>query len=314
VTGILIAAAAIAIPCAVFVLWPLLRRRGAPVLLPLPPDPREPLLERKQTALRALRELDFEHESGHVSDDDYADLRARYEAETAAVLAELDRLGSELAPPPPPPRAAVAARATSAWRQPVALGAGAVALVVFGVALGVGIMRYTEPDRSADAPMPGSRPLASLDAPGAPASPAAPGGAPAAGGNGPLSPEVLRGMLQAARQSLEAERFSEAISAYQAVLRRDPSNVDAMTHLGLIVAMGGHADSALDTFSKALSIDPNYAPALLYRGQVLYEAKRDTAGAIAAWEKFLAVSPPGAERERVAKLIADAKAGGAPKR
>ena len=91
-TGILVAAAAIGLPLAFFVAWPLIRHRGAPVLLPLPPDPREPLLERKAAALRALRELDFEHGAGHVSDDDYAELRARYEAEAAAVLSELDHL------------------------------------------------------------------------------------------------------------------------------------------------------------------------------------------------------------------------------
>ena len=295
-TGILLAVAVIGIPLAVFVLWPLVSRRGAPVLLPLPPDPREPLVERKLAALRALRELDFEHESGHVSDDDYLELRARYEAETAAVLSELDRLGGE-PEPAPPRRAPKTAATTSAWRHPLVLG--------------VGIMRYTEPDRSAGTPMPGSRPLASLDSPGAPPAPGGAGAAPAS--RGPLPPEMLRGMLQAARQSLEAERFGEAIAAYQAVLKRDPSNVDAMTHLGLIVAMGGHADSALETFNKALSIDPNYAPAYLYRGQVLLESKKDTAGAIAAWEKFVAVSPPGEQRERVAKMVADVKAGRTPK-
>ena len=44
-------------------------------------------------------------------------------------------------------------------------------------------------------------------------------------------------MLQAARQSLFEGRYSEAIAAYQAVLKRDERNVDAMTHLGLIVAV-----------------------------------------------------------------------------
>src|SRR4029450_12863456 len=33
--------------------------------------------------------------------------------------------------------------------------------------------------------------------------------------------------------------YGEAIAAYQAVLKRDPKNVDAMTHLALIVAIGG---------------------------------------------------------------------------
>jgi cytochrome c-type biogenesis protein CcmH/NrfG len=130
------------------------------------------------------------------------------------------------------------------------------------------------------------------------------GGAPR-----PVSPEVMRGMLQAARGSLSEGRYSEAIAAYQAVLKRDPKNVDAMTHLGLIVAIGGHADSALETFDKALAIDPDYAPALLYRGQVLYEMKKDVTGAVSAWERFIKVAPSAEDRERVKKLIAEAKAG-----
>ena len=55
----------------------------------------------------------------------------------------------------------------------------------------------------------------------------------------------------------------------------------------------GHADAALETFERALAIDPNYPPALLYRGQVLLEAKQDAEGAIRSWEKFVAVVPAG---------------------
>ena len=138
---------------------------------------------------------------------------------------------------------------------------------------------------------------------------AMPGAQTSGGAPRPVSPEVMRGMLQAARGSLAEGRYSEAIAAYQAVLKRDPKNVDAMTHLGLIVAIGGHADSALETFDKALAIDPDYAPALLYRGQVLYEAKKDVAGAVSSWERFVKVAPSAEDRERVKKLIADAKAG-----
>ena len=80
-----------------------------------------------------------------------------------------------------------------------------------------------------------------------------------------------------------------------------------MTHLALIVAMGGHGDAALETFDKALKINPDYAPALLYRGQVLYELKQDYAGAIKAWQRFIALAPPGEERDRVTALIQDAQ-------
>jgi tetratricopeptide (TPR) repeat protein len=293
----------IGLPALAFALWPLWSRRGTAILR-LPPDPRAELLEQKRQAVRSLRELAFEHEAGHISDDDYADLRARYEGETAAVLTELDRLGPA---PAEPPRAA--ARRGRGWRHPLAIGAAAAALLVFGIGIGAGIVRYTAPEPPSAGPMPGSRPLAQLEV-----GPPSMGGAPPSAGGAPraITPEMLQGMLQAARSSLFEGRYGEAIAAYQAILKRDPKNVDAMTHLALIVAIGGHADAALETFDKALSLDPSYAPALLYRGQVLYESKQDTAGAIKAWEKFLALTPPGEDRDRVTKMIADAKAAPAP--
>lgn len=305
----LIAVLLIGLPALAFALWPLFgRRAGARGLLPLPPDRRQQLEEEKRAALAALRELAFEHEAGHISDDDYAGLRARYEAEAAQVLTELDRLGPAPAAHDEPvqkaAREAAAPAHRSAWRHPVALGATAVLLVAFGIVLGAGVARHSQPERPAAA-MPGAGPMAAVP-------PSQEGGAvvgPPMGGAGrEITPEILQGMLNAARQSLFAGRYGEAIQAYQAILKRDPKNVDAMTHLGLIVAIGGHADSALETFDKALKLDPNYPPALLYRGQVLYEAKQDAAGAIKSWEKFLAVAPPGEDRDRVTKLIQEARA------
>src|SRR5256885_9421705 len=144
--------------------------------------------------------------------------------------------------------------------------------------------------------MPGSLPLAP------------PPGARAGGGGTPGAPRVappavLQGMLRPARASLSDGRYGEAIAAYQAVLKRDPKNVDALTHLGLIVALGGHADTALETFERALAIDPKYPPALLYRGQVLYESKKDTAGALPSSAKIVAVVPPGVDHTPPGKTI-----------
>jgi tetratricopeptide (TPR) repeat protein len=107
-----------------------------------------------------------------------------------------------------------------------------------------------------------------------------------------IPPEMLARMLAAARQSLFEGRYQEAIAAYQAVLKRDPKNVDAMTHLGLIVAMGGHADAALETFNKALILDPKYGPALLYKGQSL----RGEAGLSRSRHGLGALSRPGSRR------------------
>ena len=293
----------IGVPALVLVLWPLVRggdpraaaeRAGEP-------DRRLELMEEKATVYRSLKELAFDHEAGHLSDDDYQELRDRYEARAALLISQLDALG----PAAPTARAEPApTMATSPWtRRPAALVAGSLAVLALGIGLGVGISRYVTPDETM-VPRGSRIPVPSLPDPG-PLLPGAPG--TGAASMKQIPPEMLARMLAAARQSLFEGRYQEAIAAYQAVLKRDPKNVDAMTHLGLIVAMGGHADAALETFDKALALDPKYGPALLYKGQVLYEVKQDVPGALKAWEGYLALNPTGDDRRRVVALIEEAK-------
>ena len=127
--GALVVSIVIGVPALVFALWPLARgsaRRRT--FRPLPADRRRELAEDKRRALVALRELEFEHGAGHVSDTDFADLRARYEGEAAAILIEIDQLGP---PAPAPPREAAREPGRSPWRHPLALGTVAVLLVAF---------------------------------------------------------------------------------------------------------------------------------------------------------------------------------------
>jgi len=291
-----VAIAAIGVPALALVLWPLLRARsGQAPAVASGPDRRLELAEEKAAAYHALKELQFDHESGSLSDDDFEALRDRYESRAGQVLAELDALGGAA-----PTRAAQPAAPRPWTRSPAAMVAGGLSLLALGIGLGVGVGRYAQPDDTMIPP--GSRlPV-----------PASPDPGPLLQGQGgepmkPVPPEILAGMLRAARQSLMEGRYPEAIAAYQAVLKRDQKNVDAMTHLALIVAIGGHADAALETFDKALTIDPRYAPAFLYRGQVLYEVKQDYAGAIKAWERFLTLTPSGEDRDRVTALIKEAR-------
>ena len=297
--------AAIVVPALAIVLWPLLggRPAGAASAPARASDDRRLELEEEKSALyRALRELEFDHDAGHLSHPDFQSLRERYESRAGVLITELDALGPEpprRAPAEPAPARTETPRAS--WtRHPATFAAAAVVLVIFGVIIGVNAGRFTERDETFRPP--GAR----IPVPGPPPSPVGPPTVRLEPGK-PIPPEMLAGMLQAARQSLFEGRYSEAIAAYQAVLKRDERNVDAMTHLGLIVAVGGHADSALETFDKALKIDPKYAPAYLYRGQVLYEQKQDYAGAVAAWERFMALVPKGEDRDRVAELVARAR-------
>ena len=296
----------LAAPALAFAVWPLLRSRAG--LAPaLDDDERAGIENEKYTALRALRELELDRLAGHVDAEDYRDLYARYEAHAVLVLRRLDALG----PVTPPPRTApvpAAAQPTPWTRQPVVLGAGGAGLLVFGVVLGLLVSRHSTP-----AP---PEPASVTAQPGMPS--AVPPGAPGGGAPRPLSKEMLEGMLQAAHASLDAGRYQEAIAAYTAILKRDQRNVDAITHLGVILAIAGHHAEALEAFDRALAIDPNYGHALWDKAGV-QEARQDHAGTVATLERFVRVSPPGPDRDRAEQRLREARtrlaaapSGGAP--
>jgi len=294
---------ALAVPALAFAAWPFLVRRGGQAgLIPAPADDERAGLENEKViALRALRELELDRVAGHVDDEDYRDLHSRYEGDAVAVLRRLDALGPVARPsrgvPSPTP-----AVATPWTRQPAVLGAMGVALLVFGVVLGLLVSRYSTP-APPELDMTTARPMApSAMAPGFSGGGGGGGGAPR-----PLPKEMLEGMLQAAHASLDAGRYQEAIAAYTAVLRREPRNVDAITHLGVILALAGHHADALEAFDRALAIDPNYSHALWDKAGV-QEARQDHAGAVATLERFVRVAPAGPDRERAQERLRDAKA------
>lgn len=301
--------AAFVLPALTIVLWPLFRGRGddPAAAADRPRDDRRLELEEEKTALyRALRELEFDHDAGHLSDTDYEGLRERYETRAAALLTELDALGPAPAPREPATPAPTPAPAPVPWtRQPAVVGAGALLLLLFGVMIGINASRLSEREETTTPP--GARLL--VPGPGASTMGPPPMGPPNVRlePGKPIPPEMLAGMLQAARQSLFDGNYSQAMAAYEAVLKRDAKNVDALTHMGLIVAIGGHADVALETIDKALAIDPTYPPAYLYRGEVLFGQKQDYAGAVKSWQQFLALVPTGEDHDRVAQLVESAK-------
>ena len=119
----LIAIAVVVVPALAVVLWPLVRERGGRGPAPGVPvsDRRLELLEQKGAAYRALKELTFDYEAGHLSEDDYRELSGRYESRAGEVLAALDALAPAAAETPPArdrarPEAAPASPAPSARR------------------------------------------------------------------------------------------------------------------------------------------------------------------------------------------------------
>jgi tetratricopeptide (TPR) repeat protein len=293
-------ALALALPALALTAWPLVARPREARAAPADAE-RAGLETEKFVALRALRELELDRQAGQIGEQDYAEARARYEAQAAEVLRRLDALGP---PPVSPARPRMPTRgATMPWtRQPAVLGATGAGLLAFGVALGLLVARYTAPAPSSMGP--GDAPLeAASPTPGPEAPPASTEGAPPR----PLPKEVLEGMLRAAHSSLDAGRYQEAIAAYKAVLRRDPRNVEAITHLGVILAIAGHQAEALDAFDRALAIDPDYAHALWDKAGVL-ESRGDYPGAVTALEHFVRLVPAGPDHDQAQARIRAARA------
>ncbi|MBI2871730.1 MAG: hypothetical protein HYY00_00890 [Chloroflexi bacterium] len=89
----MLVALVIVIATIVVVLWPLFRARPTvPTGQSWERDRLDALLSRRDSALDAIRDLDFEYRLGNLSDGDYLELRERYRERAAEVLRRLDRV------------------------------------------------------------------------------------------------------------------------------------------------------------------------------------------------------------------------------
>jgi hypothetical protein len=89
----LVLAALLAVAAVVFVARPFLRAGGREPAAAASEEELErlALLEERDRALAALKELEFDHRTGKVSDGDYAESVHRLRREAAEALAALDR-------------------------------------------------------------------------------------------------------------------------------------------------------------------------------------------------------------------------------
>lgn len=120
------------------------------------------------------------------------------------------------------------------------------------------------------------------------------------------SPPVDR-LLQQAHVLLDRGDHRAARSLYEDVLAREPSSVEALTHMGNIAYAQKAVERALDFYRRALSIDADDPHALYDQGVALRWGAKDLAGAVAAWRRFLEVMPEGADADRVRSWIEEAE-------
>jgi tetratricopeptide (TPR) repeat protein len=101
-------------------------------------------------------------------------------------------------------------------------------------------------------------------------------------------------------------RYGEALAGYEAVLEREPGNVEALSHAAILAAKAGQDGRALRLLDQVLAMDPRFPTTLLIRGELFYRAS-DMRAAIAALDRYLAVAPAGPDRDTAERLLASAR-------
>lgn len=259
------------------------------------------LRSEKDTLLRTLKELEFDLTSGKLSIDDYNTLRSRYEARAVVVLQEIDVLEStqdqESQPSSVSPQALAEPAKTAAvlWSRPVFVASvvGFLLLIIGGGGFLLGRVTQREPENVMDRN-------------------------PAQGGDEATiistlenrlnqNPKDLEALVGLGRIYLQSGQMPKAIDLYKRALEVDNNNVSALSGMAMILAQAGHSDQALGLFDRALAINPQMPMALLFKGRILYEDKKDFSGAIANWEQFLRVAPQGGPAEVVRGWIEEAR-------
>lgn len=249
------------------------------------------LLRERARLRNELTDLDFDFQSGKLSESDYAGLKQEIESKASAVIQRLDSLPPEPVSKPVPAGKSSARNAKSGASQSQfrrwQIIAGGTFLMLFGLALGVMLTKSVRQRGSEGDTITGDFLT----------------------GTNSSSADV-RAALNEGKQAFGNQEFPKAIEAFKKVLSADPNNPEAHSYMGFILVQAGHGDGALMAFDKALSQAPNFPMALWGKGMVLYQGKKDYAGAREILERLLNLVPPGEERNEIVKVLAEIPATG----
>jgi tetratricopeptide (TPR) repeat protein len=95
------------------------------------------------------------------------------------------------------------------------------------------------------------------------------------------------GLQQAcARALIAAGRDSDAYAQYQKMLVIFPRDSDALVNYGILAAKLGHPEEAIESWQKAVDMNPEEAHAQLYLASA-YEARGEVASAARHWNAFV---------------------------
>jgi len=106
-------------------------------------------------------------------------------------------------------------------------------------------------------------------------------------------------------------QYDKAADFYQQSLGIRPRDPNVETDLATCFYYLGQSDKALEILDKVLEYSPGFPMAMLNKGVVLVDGKRDIKGGIAVWENLLRSNPSFPQKaeleQRISQLKASAK-------
>jgi cytochrome c-type biogenesis protein CcmH len=251
---------------------------------------RAELLRERARLGAELRELEFDYESGKHSKHDFTALREDILLRATQAKEKLSVLPAPVVAQGPTkdnsvPQAAKQKQDGRTGFRRWQLAAGGCFLLLFGLVLGVLLTQSLRPRMSEQDTITGDF---------------------MTGTSNPASERLL----QEGKQAFAKQDFAKAIESFKQVLAQEPNQPEAHSYMGFILVQAGHGDGALMAFEKALAVAPNFPMALWGKGMILYQEKKDYAGAKEIFTRLLNMMPQGEERNEVAKVLAQISADG----
>ncbi|MDQ6927155.1 MAG: tetratricopeptide repeat protein [Actinomycetota bacterium] len=250
-------------------------------------EDRQGLEEQRQFLLDSLRDLEQEREAGEITEKDYDTLRADYTGRAAAVLRALESVDAKPEPDaepdaePEPDADPDAAPVDDDDAEPPAprrrrrrrTVVTVTVILLIALAAGLGVAVFS-----------GERVSGPSLTDGTPAE-----------------------RLVRAHQRDSAGNASDAIKLYDSVLKSEPTNVEALTYKGWLLARAGLGDLAIASLDQAIAINPKYPDPHFFRGVVIYRDRGDPGAAIPEFETFLANNPPPDSVDAVKSVLDQAR-------
>ena len=114
--------------------------------------------------------------------------------------------------------------------------------------------------------------------------------------------------LARAQQLVAEGKVLDAIKQYDAILKTDPDNPEALAQRGWLLRNAGLVDEGLEYIERAIAADAGYAEAHFFKGMILWRDKGDAAAAVPELRLFLAATPNPQEAAQVESLLQQAQA------